>query len=410
MLATSGALGLSGCTFPVPTPTATPTTIAPGQPGTDLPIGVVLSLTGRYSREGALMRAGYELWADAARQAGGVKVGAGRRAVRLIFVDDESEPLNAGRQAERLAGSEGVRLWLGPFSSAISTAVASVADRVGALVVAPDASIGSLYRRGLKGLVSILATDDRLFHGLADLAAMAQPRAEPIGILIADEPANVAAAEGFRERAAALELGPVRLELTAPGSHDISAPLERIAQDVPRCLIVATEAGQTARFTPTIRDLAPYTMMRALVPLPELSSRISRRELIYDGVLTVETWSPSIAASGPVFDSARDFVDRFRRLHGYEPDARSAAAAAAGLVLQLAVEQAGAAEPAAVRDSFSALDVTTFWGRLAWDTAGRNRFAVAPVLQRQGDAIVCVYPRELAGGNHRYPLAGWPRG
>ena len=141
MLATSGALGLSGCTFPVPTPTVATATIAPGQPSTDLPIGVVLSLTGRYSREGALMRAGYELWADAARQAGGVKVGAGRRAVRLIIFDDESEPLNAGRQAERLAASERVRLWLGPFSSAISTAVASVADRVGALVVAPDASI-----------------------------------------------------------------------------------------------------------------------------------------------------------------------------------------------------------------------------------------------------------------------------
>jgi branched-chain amino acid transport system substrate-binding protein len=356
------------------------------------------------------MRAGYELWADAARQAGGVKVGTGRRGVRLIIFDDESEPLNAARQAERLAASERVRLWLGPFSSAISTAVASVADRVGALVVAPDASTGGLYRRGLRGLVSILATDDRLFHGLADLAAIAQPRAEPIGILIADEPANVAAAEGFRERAAALELGPVRLELTAPGSHDISAPLERIAQDVPRCVIVATDARQIGRFTPTIRDLVPYAGMRALVPLPESSSRTGRRDPIYDGVLTVETWSPAIAANGPVFGSARDFVDRFRRLHGYEPDARSAAAAAAGLVVQLAVEQAGVAEPAAVRDSFSALDVTTFWGRLAWDTAGRNRVAVAPVLQRQGDAIVCVYPRELAGGDHRYPLAGWPRG
>ena len=89
--------------------------------------------------------------------------------------------------------------------------------------------------------------------------------------------------------------------------------------------------------------------------------------------MTVETWSPSITASGPVLGSARDFVERFRRLHGYEPEARGAAAAAAGLALQLAVEQAGSVEPAAVREAFSTLDVTTFWGRLAWDTAGRNR-------------------------------------
>jgi branched-chain amino acid transport system substrate-binding protein len=405
-----GAVGLAGCTLAVPTPPPATPTAAPAQTPSDLAIGTVLSLSGRYSREGALLRAGYEAWAEAVGQAGGIKVGSGRRAVRLVYADDESEPLNAGRQAERLASSERSRLWLGPFTSAITTAVAIVADRVGAVVVAPDASAGGLYRRGLKGIVSILAPDDRLLHGLADLAATSQPRAQPVGILIADEPSNAAAAAGFRERASALDLGPVRLELTALGSQDVSAPLERIAEDAPRCVIVATEAGQTARFTPTIRELVPFTTMRVLMPLPEPSNRSGHRDVIYDGVMTVETWWPSIAASGPVLGSARDFVERFRRLHGYEPDSRSAAAAAAGLVLQLAIEQSGSVEPAAVRDTFSTLDVTTFWGRLAWDTAGRNRVAVAPVLQQQGDALVAVYPRELAGGRHRYPLAGWPRG
>lgn len=408
-LLVAGGGGLAACTLAVPTPIPTPPTVAPGQTESDLSIGVVLSLSGRYSREGALIRAGYETWADAVTQAGGIMVGTGRRTVRLVFADDESEPLNAGRQAERLATVEGVHLWLGPFTSAISTAVATVADRVGALVVAPDASASGLYRRGLKGLISVLAPDDRLLHGLADLAATSQPRAQPVGILIADEPANAAAAAGFRERASALELGPVRLELTALGSQDITAPLERIAEDSPRCVILATEAGQTARFTPTVRELLPFASMRVLVPLPEPAASAARRDLIYDGVLTVETWSPAIVASGPVLGSARELVERFRRLHGYEPDARSGAAAAAGLALQLAVEQAGSVAPTSVREAFGTLDVTTFWGRLAWDTAGRNRVAVPPVLQQQGDRVVAVYPRELAGASYRYPLAGWPR-
>ena len=407
-LLVTGAAGLEGCTLVVPPP-PTPTAVAPGQAGSELEIGVVLSLSGRYSREGALMRSGYEVWADAVAQAGGIKVGSSRRPVRLAFADDESEPLNAGRQVERLASAGRIRLWLGPFTSAISTAVVTVADRAGALVVAPDASAAGLYRRGLKGLVSILAPDDRLLHGLADLAATLQPRAQPVGIMIADEPTNAAAAAGFRERAAALDLGPVRLELTALGSEDASAPLERISEDAPRCVIVATEAGQTARFTPTIRELLPFAAMRALVPLPEPAARSARRDPIYDGVVTVEAWSPALTASGPVLGSAREFADRFRRLHGYDPDARSAAAAAAGLVLQLAVDRAGSVEPTSVRDAFSTLDVTTFWGRLAWDAAGRNRVAVPPVLQQQGDAVVAVYPPDVASGRLRYPLAGWPR-
>jgi branched-chain amino acid transport system substrate-binding protein len=403
------SLGLGGCALAVPERAAATPTAAPATSGTDLAVGVVLSLSGRFSREGALMRAGYDVWRDAVEQAGGIKLGAGRRSVRLVVLDDESEPLTASRMAERLAGAEQTRLWLGPFSSAISTAVATVADRVGAVLVAPDANAGALFRRGFKGLISVLAPDDRLFHGLADLAATAQPRAQPVGILIADEPSNAAAAAGFRERAAALELAPVRLELTALGSRDISAPLERIAGVSPRCVIVATESGQTARFTPMLRELMPFAAMRALVPLPEPPMATARRDLIYDGALTVDTWSPTINASGPVLGSARDFAERFRRLHGYEPDARSAAAAAAGLALQLAIERAGSAEPGAVREAFATLELTTFWGRLGWDAAGRNRLAVPPVLQQQGNALVTVYPAELAGGHLRYPLAGWPR-
>lgn len=404
------SLGLGACTMPLPAPKVATPTAVPAVSESVLPIGVILSLSGRYSREGAMMRAGYETWASEVQQAGGVRVGAGRRAVRLIFADDESEPLVAGRQAERLAQSDGVLLWLGPFTSAISLAVALAAERLGTLVVAPDASDGDIYRRGLKGIVSVLAPDERLFHGLADLAATAEPRAQPVGIIVADEPSIGAAAAGFRERAAALGLAPIRQELVALDARDISAPLERIAEISPRCLILATETGQTERFTPALRELVPFSTMRVLVPLPEPTLLGSSRNVLYDGVLTTETWWPSIAASGPVLGSALDFAERFRRLHGYEADPRAAAAAAAGLVLQLAVERAGTVDPKTVRDAFDALDVTTFWGRLAWDPAGRNRAAVAPVLQQQGDALVCVYPRELAGGQLRYPLAGWPRG
>jgi branched-chain amino acid transport system substrate-binding protein len=405
----AASIGLAGCTMTVPPrPSPTPT-VAPATTDADLSIGVVLSLTGRFSREGALIRAGYEVWQDAVQQAGGLKLGSARRTVRLVFADDESDPLTAGRQAERLSSNEKVRLWLGPYSTAITTAVATVTDRAGGVLVAPDASASSLFRRGLKGLLSIQAPDERLFHGLADLAATAQPRAQPVGFLIADEPSNAAAAAGFRERAAALDLGPIRLELTGLGSIDVTAPLERIAALGPRLMILATEPGQTAQFTPAVRDLVPFAAMRALVPLPEPPTASSHRELIYDGALTVDTWSPTIAASGPVLGSARDFVERFKRLHGYPVDARGASAAAAGLALQLAVEQAGSAEPAAVREAFAALDVMTFWGRLAWDAAGRNRAAVPPVLQQQGETLVAVYPAELAGGKLRYPLAGWPR-
>ena len=356
------------------------------------------------------MRAGYEVWRDSVEQAGGLKVGGGRRPLRIHLLDDESEPLAAGRQAERLVQNNGVRLFLGPFSTAVTTSVATVVDRANGVLIAPDGNASGLFRRGLKGFYSVLPTDDKLLHGLADVASSVQPRAQPVGIIIADEPGNAAAAAGFRERAAALDLGPVRLELTALGSRDIMPPLQRTAESTPRFIILATEAGQTGRFAPSLREYLPYTVMRALIPMPEPPDASGKRLLLYDGVLTVEHWWPSIAASGPIFGSAAEYAERFRRQHGYAPEPRSAAATVAGVALQLAMEQAGSADPLAVREALSVMDLLTFWGRLAWDTAGRNRVATPPVLQQQGDQLVAVYPPELASGKLRYPLAGWPRG
>lgn len=356
------------------------------------------------------MKAGYETWLDAIQPAGGVRIGAGRRAVRVLFADDESEPLAAARQVERLAGNDEVRLFFGPVSNPNTLAVAMSVEKVNGVLVAPDGSAPGLFRRELKTLFSIVTPDDRRFHGLAALAALAQPRAQPVGVLIADDPYLTAASQGFQERASALDLGPVRQELTALGSRDISGALERLAESSPRTIIFGAEPGQISRLTPMVRQLLPLTAMRAFVPLPRPVNPSARPERMYDGALTVESWSPAISSTGPVLGSARDFVERFRRLHGYQPEARAAAAAAAGLALQLGIEAAGSADPPAVRAALSMLDVKTFWGRLGWDTMGRNRVAVAPVLQQQGDGLVAVYPPELANGQIRYPLAGWPAG
>jgi branched-chain amino acid transport system substrate-binding protein len=68
------------------------------------------------------------------------------------------------------------------------------------------------------------------------------------------------------------------------------------------------------------------------------------------------------------------------------------------------VERAGTAEPVDVRAALATLDATTFWGRLAWDEAGRNRAGRLPVIQfGQGQETV-VFPAEHATGRLMYPL------
>ncbi|MCC6176523.1 MAG: ABC transporter substrate-binding protein [Chloroflexi bacterium] len=406
LVALIGGCGLTACRLdvPPPTPRATPT---PAPAGDALVVGATLSLSGRYSREGAILQAGYETWADAANERGGVSLGAAIRPIRLLVYDDQSEPLVAARQIERLVREDDVRLLLGPFTGQITTTAALAAERLGVLMVASDASQPELYARGLTRLVSILPTDDRLFVGLAELAARVTPRAWPIAVLIPEEPAYVAAVGGLRRRAAEVGIDMMEAASYAANAVDVSEPFERLARARPRLLVLVGDAERQAQLIRRARALSLSPPMRTIVPLPVSDDRRGLPPSLYDGALTVDWWSPRLTGVGPVLGSARDFAARFQARHGYPPDTRAAAGAAAGLALQLAIERAESLVPSAVRAAFGNLNVTTFWGRLAWDEAGRNIGTLPPVVQQQGELPVVVYPVGAETGSVQYPLGAW---
>ena len=392
---TSPARGIEG---PAPGATA-----APPDDRESFRVGAVISLSGRFSREGLLMRDGYETWAQAANELGGVEVAGTRRRVRLVVYDDESEPLQAARMVEKLVRDEDTRFVLGPFSAPITLAAATAAERLGALTVAPDASAASVFARGLQMLVSVLPVEDRYFEGLIALAERVGPTPRRVGLLIPDEPFFVAAARGAAERGGTGSLPPVTVERFPADARDVSGSLAELAQLRPTLLAVAGQPEQLGLFLPQLRELAPMATLRAATPGPPLRDLPSGLRNGPDGLLTVDWWSPGLAASGPVLGSAREFAARFQRDHGYPPDARAASAAAAGLALQLGIERARAVEPPAVRSALAGLDAATFWGRLAWDAAGRNRGAIVPVLQFSGGRPRVVYPEPFAEAPLRVP-------
>ncbi len=366
-------------------------------------VGAVVSLSGRWSREGSQLRAGYEAWAHAANEAGGIRVGETRRPVRLEVRDDGSEPLSALQVVESLIRDEGITLLLGPHSSPITLAAATVAERLAALMVAPDASSPHVYARGLRGLVSVLPTDDTLFHGLVELADAVSPRARPLALVLPDQPPYGTAAEGAAGRARELALGEPMVELYPPGTPDLTPILERVALARPRLLVLATERDNVRTAERQLRELRFHPPMHAIFTPAGATSLLDDDSNTRNGLLTVDWWSPSLRASGALFGSAANFASRFEREAGYRPTPRVAAAAAAGVLLQLGVERAAADDPAAVRAALAGLDATTFWGRITPDQAGRNRAGRPPVLQMRGGQWSVVFPPAFAGMTVLYP-------
>jgi branched-chain amino acid transport system substrate-binding protein len=397
------ALGLAGGCQPAPSPPE-PTPMSAAPVGMDsLSVGALVSQSGRFSREGALLLAGYEAWARAANESGGVRVGDFSRPVRLVVRDDRSEPLAALEAVESLVGDERVSLLLGPHSDAITLAAATASERLGALMVASDASSPQVYARGLGMLVSVLPTDDMLFYGLLEVANAVTPRARPIALVLPDEPRYVLAAEGTRRRARELSLDDPKVELYPPATPDIAMSLERAALGRPRLLVIAAPPERVDAIGAQLRQLRPPTDMRAIVSESGVEGLATLASESRRGMLTLDRWTPTLRARGPVFGSASDFASAFERDAGYPATPRVAAAAAAGLALQLGVERAGSDEPSAVRAALAQIDTATFWGRFGWDPNGRSRAARAIVLQMTAERARVVYPREFAEADLLYP-------
>src|SRR5215831_16565184 len=74
--------------------------------------GVALSLSGIFSRDAALLKEVYDLWAETVNRAGGIKVKGAAYPVRIIYYDDESSPQKNAQLVERLATADKVDLLL----------------------------------------------------------------------------------------------------------------------------------------------------------------------------------------------------------------------------------------------------------------------------------------------------------
>jgi ABC-type branched-subunit amino acid transport system substrate-binding protein len=151
-------------------------------------VGAPLPVTGRYSVQGAQVRAGLELWAR-------------HRATRLTLLDDGSNPQHAARIHKQLV-ARGCPLVVGPYGSDSTRAVARVA--AGGVVWNHAAAADDVQR--LPGVVSLASPASRYLVALGRAVAQLRPGA---GVAIASAAGRFSdfAAEGLKQHAAVLGLG-----------------------------------------------------------------------------------------------------------------------------------------------------------------------------------------------------------
>jgi len=131
-----------------------PDTGSNGEPGgTPITVGMSLSLSGAFKADGQACLRGYRLWAADVNSNGGLL----GRPVRLVVIDDKSDPGTASKAYTTLITRDHVDLTLGPFSSLLTIPAARVAHKYGYALVEGSGTAPAVYATKLPNLFGVSA-------------------------------------------------------------------------------------------------------------------------------------------------------------------------------------------------------------------------------------------------------------
>ncbi len=111
---------------------------------TPITIGTSLSFSSDFKDDGLAMKQGYQLWADTVNKNGGLL----GRPVKLVILDDKSDPDQVAKNYETLIKVDHVDLIFGPFSSLLTKPASVIANKYGYAMVEGAGGGPSVFARG----------------------------------------------------------------------------------------------------------------------------------------------------------------------------------------------------------------------------------------------------------------------
>ncbi len=372
-------------------------------------VGVAVSLTGAFGKEGTMVQDAYTLWMETVNARGGIN----GHPAELIFYDDKSDPATSAKLIDRLVISDKVDLLLGGFGSSLVFAASAAAERHGYPLISGAASSNRLFERGFKYYFSTLGKATEEVRGCVEMFTAVTPKPKTAAIIGADILFTSLACEGFREYAGRHGIEVIHYELFPMAFQEYNSLLLKIKAKDPDLLLVGSHLLVAMRVMKALKeiDYSPKAVAFSYGPtVPRFTEELKGDA---EFVIAASEWAPNLPFEGAVFGSAADFnqtfSDRFKR----RPDFVEAAAVGGALAQQLAIERLGLKPPlsgadrAAIRDKLVSDTFPTFYGVIDFAPDGANVAQPPVTVQIQDGALKTVYPLEYAESEIRYPFQPW---
>ncbi|HKC06456.1 MAG TPA: amino acid ABC transporter substrate-binding protein [Methylomirabilota bacterium] len=364
---------------------------------TPIKIGASMSVTGTYAKPGTYQKQGYDVCIDELNAKGGI---LGRK-VELVIYDDQSTPATAVRLYEKLITEDKVDAVMGPYSSAVSEAVANVTEKYKKVMVAPLAATTSIFKKGRKYIFMVITPAENYLDGLIDMAA--KRGLKTVAIINEDTLFPKASASGTAEAAKKRGMQVVLQEAYPKGNTDFSALLVKIKAANPDVIAAGTYFDDAVAITRQMKELNVNPKMFGLTvggDLPEFYDLLKQNaEYIYGST----QWDESLPYPGQ-----KEFLSAYKaKFKGQEPSYHTAAGYAGCLIYAEAVKKAGTLDADKVRDQLLKMEIKTAFGDYKVEPDGFQIAHKMVMLQWQDGKRIVVWPDDLANGKPRYPTPEW---
>ncbi|TCT04191.1 amino acid ABC transporter substrate-binding protein [Aquabacter spiritensis] len=356
-------------------------------------VGAPLPLTGALSPEGLKQQRGYNLWAETANAAGGIKVGGKPYKVEIVYVDYASNTPRAVQVAERLITEDKANFLFAPFGSGAAKAASGVSERYGIPTIAATASSREVYDQGYKFLFGTFTPNETLIDPLTEIVSKGDPAVKRVAILARNDLLTLSLANLMQAAAKAKGLEVVMMERYAIGTMDHASAITQMRGAKPDWVFATGYINDLILIRKQMADQGVSPKVLTMIAGPAYKEFTEATGPLAENVSSASWWHPAVRYKGvDLFGTTEAFNAAFEKKYNVVPDYAEASAAAAGAILQLAIEKAGTLDPAKVRDALAAMDLVTFYGPVKFGPTGQITSLEPPVFQIQGGKPVVVFP------------------
>ncbi len=268
--------------------------------GDTIILGSAISFTGKYSTNGIHASNGYNLAAKMINAQGGVKVGGKSYKIKIKYYDDESTPLRTAQLGERLIKQDGIKFFLGPYSSATTKAMAPITEKYKIPMVEAEGAARSLFTQGYRYLFAVLSTSEQYLAPVIDVAAAIAKKAgkKPESLRIAmefeNDPFSLDVRAGVVDAASKYGMKIVIDDKLPRDLSDMSTTLTKVRALRPDVLVVSGHSKGAATAARQIKELKINVPMIAMTHC-EAAKVIKKFGASTNGFLCPTQWAETLS-------------------------------------------------------------------------------------------------------------------